>query len=384
MLRGTGRMYDGKSLARGMKAEVPSAAEANSHQPSPLSIQNPESGTQNPVPTTRHSHPIRVLLKARPTPTQLADRLAAPVPAGLELYMDASDLANQSQLERLAGQLNRLKPAPDFVYVVEGPLRSLDGSFFDLSAYSEANRECVRRIAWLAEAIGAEAILVHAITPMALDAPLGEALHRAKLESSLPMVDHYVEEARRRGLTPLLENVPPVARQREGSYMSPIIGMRAGDLAYFATRFPGLKVTLDVSHAQLFLNGLRTDPSSVTPELVPLVHYLNELGDTPDMEEYLKQLEPHLFEAHISNARGLLGEGLPYYEGDLELDALTVRLAGLVRYLVTETIEPDPDRGIYMREAQQRLEAALRRADGQTNVPIQEIPLHGGQDEGRQ
>lgn len=303
-----------------------------------------------------------MLLKARPTEAQLADRLSDPLPEGLELYLDAEDIARQEQLVRLASRLVELRPHSRFAYVVEGPLRSPDGSFFDLSANSESNRECLRRVAWLAEAIGAEAILVHAITPSPLDTPLSAALHRVRLRESLPLVEYYVETAREHGVIPLLENIPPVARQRQGAYMSTVVGMSAGDLVYFAQQCPGLGVTVDLSHAQLFLNGLRMAAASVPAELAPLVSYLSSLEDSPDMEDYLSALEPYLFEAHVSNASGLLGEGLPYDQGDLDLDALAVRLRGSVRYLVTETLEPDPDRAVFMREAQRRLEGALRRA----------------------
>lgn len=302
----------------------------------------------------------KVLLKGRPTEAQLADRLAAPLPGGLELYLDAEDLKDPRELDRLARRLVDLRPHPQFAYVVEGPLRSLDGSFFDLSVNSQPNRECLRRVALLAEAIGAEAVLIHAIAPMGLDAPLGDDLRGAKLEESLPLVSHYVRLAQDRGIVPLLENIPPVARQRQQSYMVTPIGMSSRDLVYFAARFPGLGITVDLSHAQLFLNGLRTPPSQVAPELAPLASYLSTLDDSPDLEDYLKATEPHIFEIHVSNARGLLEEGLPYGDGDLNLDALAVRLARSVRYLVTETLEPDPDRAIYMREAQQRLEAVLR------------------------
>jgi hypothetical protein len=111
----------------------------------------------------------KVLLKARPTPAQLADRFAEPVPEGLELYLDAEYIKDRGEMGRLAEQLAALRPNPDFVYVVEGPLRSLDGEFFDLSVNSPANRECLRRISTMAELIGAEAVLVHAITPMVLE-----------------------------------------------------------------------------------------------------------------------------------------------------------------------------------------------------------------------
>ena len=306
----------------------------------------------------------KLLLKGRPTETQLADRLAEPLPDGLELYLDSEDLKNPSELDSLARRLVDSRPCHEFVYVVEGPLRSLDGSFFDISVNSDANRECLRRTAYLAQAIAAEAVLVHAITPMPLDTPLTDRLRRAKLEASLPLVDHYARLAGDHDLVPLLENIPPVARQRQGAYMVTPVGMSAQDLVYFATAFPGLGITVDLSHAGLFLNGLRMDPAAVDPELAPLVAYLSTLDDSREMEGYLGAVEPFLFEVHVSNARGLLEEGLPYGDGTLDLDAITVRLARTVRYLVTETLEPDPDRAIWMRDAQRRLTAVLGKRPG--------------------
>ena len=318
-----------------------------------------------------------VLLKARPTKGQLADRLSAPVPPGLELYLDTQDVADLERLERLAVRLNELRPDPGFVYIVEGPLRSLDGAFFDVSVDGEAQKECVRRIAWLASEIRAEAVLVHAIAPRKLLPPITEEMHVATLKASLPFIQHYVELVQSRGLVPMVENIPPVARQREATYMCTPIGMSASDLVFFAKRFPGLKVTVDVSHAQLFLNGLRMrergsvdrgqetkqDRQDMPRGLEPLVGYLSTLKDEPTLEAYLSEIDPYLFEAHISNARGLLEEGLPYGEGDMDLDQVAVRLSRSARYLVTETIEPDANQATYMREAQHRLEAALASAN---------------------
>ena len=52
------------------------------------------------------AHRARLLLKARPTPTQLADRLR-PVdglwPDGLELYLAAADLADERTVETDGG-----------------------------------------------------------------------------------------------------------------------------------------------------------------------------------------------------------------------------------------------------------------------------------------
>ena len=53
----------------------------------------------------------RILLKARPTPAQLRDRLAAPRPEGLELYLDARDLAPDDWLPRLRAIMAAAPPA---------------------------------------------------------------------------------------------------------------------------------------------------------------------------------------------------------------------------------------------------------------------------------
>ena len=59
--------------------------------------------------------------KARPTPAQLRDRLAVPRPEGLELYLDARDLAPDDWLPRLRAIMAAAPPAgADFVYIVEG------------------------------------------------------------------------------------------------------------------------------------------------------------------------------------------------------------------------------------------------------------------------
>ncbi len=318
----------------------------------------------------------KLLLKARPTPAQLADRFAVPVPQGLELYLDAADIEDRDDMRKLAKQLVDLRPNPEFTYVVEGPLRSLDGEFFDLSVNSPANREVLRRISAMAEMIEAEAVLVHAITPMVLDTRLSQTLRLEKLEASLPLVEHYVQTAEECGVMPLLENIPPVARQRQSAFMVTPVGMSAGDLVFFAEAFPGLGATVDLSHAQLFLNGRQMDPATVQPELAPLVSYLSTFEDGRSMEQYLDRVGKYLVEVHVSNARGLLEEGLAYGDGDLDIDSLVPRIGRTARYMVTETIEPDPDRGARMREAQQRLQAALSAIpDDDAGPASQEDPV---------
>ena len=88
----------------------------------------------------------KVLLKARPTSAQLADRLRDPVPDGLELYLDTADLDSEDAMDGVVARLDDCDPPEGFTLLVEGPIRSLDGEFFDLSRDSEADRELLRRI----------------------------------------------------------------------------------------------------------------------------------------------------------------------------------------------------------------------------------------------
>jgi hypothetical protein len=65
--------------------------------------------------------------------------------------------------------------------------------------------------------------------------------------------------------------------------------------------------------------------------------------------------------SHVANAAGLLGEALPYADGELNLDPFMRFLATKIEYLVTETLEPDNNRARFMREAQGRIRLALGR-----------------------
>src|SRR3972149_2415390 len=107
----------------------------------------------------------KILLKARPTPVQMSDRLHEPVPDGLELYLDAADISDEGWLERLVKVTHEHRPDEGFDYVVEGPLRSLDGTFFSISNGTEANVEVVRRLVLAGRKLGAKALVIHAIAP---------------------------------------------------------------------------------------------------------------------------------------------------------------------------------------------------------------------------
>ena len=61
----------------------------------------------------------------------------------------------------------------------------------------------------------------------------------------------------------------------------------------------------------------------------------------------------------MSDAHGLLGEGLPYGSGELDLDPVVRRLGELVPFIVAEINEPDPARSGDMKRGYREIERAL-------------------------
>jgi hypothetical protein len=304
----------------------------------------------------------RLLLKARPTATQLADRLRDPRPDGLELYLDSADLADEAAMDAAVANVESLGLPSDFVLLIEGPVRSLDGGFFDLARDAEADRELIRRLGRLAGRLRAEAVNIHLIAPTSQPWELTQGARRAGLERGLELVRFFVEVVSAAGAVPTIENMPPVLRMREsGFYYSPI-GMPAEDLVWLCEQAPGLRSTLDLSHAGLYANCRRyaanhdgPPPEGACPELLAFVR---TFAPVDDVAAYAAALGSTLVTCHVANATGLLGEGVAYEAGDLALDQLIAALASRVRYFVTETLEADPDRAIEMRRAL----AAMRRA----------------------
>ena len=315
--------------------------------------------------STGTSARAKILLKARPTEQQLADRLAPPLPEGLELYLDGQDVATAEARAGVIARLRGYALPPEFALVVEGPIRGLDGDFFDLANERPANYELLERLAEMGAAVDAKGLVIHAIVPrFSLSWDVAE--REEVFARCLRLLRAYVAAAERHGLVPTLENVPPVLRMRESRYLYTPVGMSPEDMVRFLDATPGLQATLDVSHAQLYVNARQqadgepaADTEAADREAVEALYaYIRHLPPIPKVDRFVDALGDRLFEVHVSNATGLLGEGLPYGRGDMDLDPLMLRLAGLARYLVTETIEPDHDQAIYMREAQDHLRRA--------------------------
>lgn len=309
----------------------------------------------------------RLLLKARPTPSQLADRLRPPRPDGLELYLDAEDVADQAALDAVVERVEAAIPGGDFTLLIEGPVRSLDGAFFDLTRQSEADREVIRRLGSLARRLQAEAVNIHAIAPTPDPRALTAEVRRARLRQSLPLVRLFVDEIMAAGAIPAVENMPPILRMRESAFYYSPIGLAAEDLLWLCDQAPGLRTTLDLSHAGLYVNCQRQaraeDPPDAPLDAAPeLLAFMQTLPEVTDVLCYAATLGRTLLTCHVANASGLLGEGEPFDRGDLDLWDVVPALAPRTRYFVTETLERDPNQAVEMRRALEAMRKALRAA----------------------
>jgi sugar phosphate isomerase/epimerase len=315
-------------------------------------------------------------LKARPTPAQLADRLR-PIddqwPDGLELYLAAADLANLDEIaDRIAGC-----QVPDwFAWLIEGPVDSLDGADFDVTRESQADRAVVRLLAQLAARIGAKAVNIHVIAPGEDVSRLTLRTHDELLDRCLPFIREFVDVVGEAGAVPTVENMPPVLRMRRGGFSFTPIGMTSQDLLWLVDQVPGLQILPDTSHAGLYLNvralAERGEPSraggldslgSDANEacwLQPLLCYVRQLPtEADDVLGYVQAFDAHIANAQVSNAAGVLGEGLAYGDGEIELDPIIAWLGKRAGYLVTETLEASNDDAVNMREALRRMRAVL-------------------------
>jgi len=309
----------------------------------------------------------RLCLKARPTAPQLADRLR-PVdgvwPDGLELYLAAADLQTPAHVDAVVARLDEAaaRVPAGFAWLIEGPVDSLDGADFDVTRQSPADALVVERLAELARRIGAQAVNIHVIAPSPDRGRLTLETRMALLERARPFLGCFVEQMQAAGAVPTVEHMPPVLRMRRADVAFTPIGMAAADLCWLCERVPGLKVLVDTSHAGLYLNARRHHapdaPFAWTDDLFRFTDRLP--AEAPDVLGYVQSFGPHLANAQLSNASGLLGEGAAYADGELDLDPIVRWLDQHTAHIVTETLEPNNDSADLMRDALRRMRAALQ------------------------
>jgi nucleoside-diphosphate-sugar epimerase/sugar phosphate isomerase/epimerase len=291
------------------------------------------------------------LLKAAPEPDQIADRLADGPIRGLELCLAPHHVADDTALRAAVEVCDELT-SQDLEITAEAPVSWPSGAFVSVDRLDDEARSGIERSADFARAVGSPVLTIHLFIPLAPEEfRAAGGVDEAAVERFLGF---YADTCASRGVEPLIENVPPILRMRTGGIYLSRIGGHWRDLLGWRRRVPELGFTLDVSHAALFRSfadaypGLFEveDPSELTPE-----RYVGELGPASRV-------------AHVSNAAGLLGEGLPYRSGELELDPVVRRLGDQVPWIVAEINEPDPARASEMKHAYAAIESALESDGG--------------------
>ena len=226
----------------------------------------------------------------------------------------------------------------------EAPVAWPSGAFVRVDRLDDEARSGIERSAEFAARVGSPVLTIHLFIPLSPDEFRSSvAVDAGAVEEFLGF---YAKACLRRGVNPLIENVPPILRMRtRGVFLSPV-GGHWRDLLEWRERVPELGFTIDTSHAALFRSF-----ATVYPGL-----FAHPWDEELELGRYVEELGPH---AHVSDAHGLLGEGLPYGSGELELDPVVRRLGELVPFVVAEINEADPARSVEMKRAYRAIERAL-------------------------
>src|SRR5215207_2642373 len=286
------------------------------------------------------------LLKAAPEADQVADRLSGGRWRGLELCLAPRHVASAEALDAAIAVGRGVKDA-GHVLTAECPVAWPSGAFVRVDRLDDEARRGIEASARFAAGIGAPVLTIHLFVPMTPEAYRDQgALYEEAVDAYLRF---YAEACAAEGVTPLIENVPPVLRMRTGGvYLTPV-GGHWRDLREWCARIDGLRATFDTSHAALFAHFAAAYPS------------LFGLADDGELslERCVEALADLTDVAHVSDAHGLLGEGLPYGSGELDLDPVVRRLGETVPYVVAEINEPDPASSEDMKAGYRAVERAL-------------------------
>src|SRR3954451_5768012 len=303
-----------------------------------------------------------LLLKAAPEREQLADRLDGGGWDGLEVPLMPGHVADDAAVERAIAAVREAAPG---AVTAEAPVAWPSGAFVRVDHLDDEARAGIERSARFAAGVGSPVLTIHLFTPME---PAEYRAHPGVDEDAVgTFLRFYADTCRAHGVTPLIENVPPVLRQRSGGVFLSPVGGHWRDLLHWRAQVPELGFTFDTSHAALFRSF-----AAAYPSLLGL-----ESDEGLELERYVSELGPAAEVAHVSDAAGLLGEGLNYGDGELDLDPVVRRLGDLVPYIVAEINEPDHARSPNMKAGYRAIERALRVPAEAWRPPPRRLPGEG-------
>ena len=286
-------------------------------------------------------------LKAAPEPEQLAERLDGGGWRGLEVCLMPRHVADSEAVRRAAAVVLDAAGERGLALTAEAPVAWPSGAFVRVDRLDDEARAGIEHSAEFAAAIGSPVLTIHLFVPMTPEEFRARgALDEAAVERFLRF---FARACASRGVEPLIENVPPVLRMRAGGVFLSPIGGHWRDLLEWGDRVPELGFTLDTSHAALFEHFASAYPTLF--EVPP--------ADGLRLEDYVAKLGSRTRVAHVSDAEGILGEGLPFGDGELQLDPAVAALGSAAAYVVAEVNEPDPAASPAMKAGYAELERAL-------------------------
>ncbi len=274
------------------------------------------------------------------------------------------DVADDAAVDRCVATTREGAAATgrEVTLLAEAPVAWPSGAHVRVDRLDDEARAGIERSADFAAGIGSPVLTIHLFAPQdPAEYRAGRTLDEDEVQRFL---DHFAGVCTARGVTPLIENVPPVLRMRTGGvFLSPLGGHWADMLAW-RDRVPALGFTLDTSHAALFRAFVAAYPG-----------LFGLFGDEGlELERYVEELAPGTEVAHVSDASGVLGEGLPYGTGELDLDPVTRRVGALVPYIVAEINEPDPAHSPAMKAGYREVERALALKSVPWRRPVRRLP----------
>ena len=181
------------------------------------------------------------LLKAAPEREQLADRLDEGGWRGIEIALMPHHIADDDALA-LAATVTQ-QATEGLVVTAEAPVAWPSGTFVRVDRLDDEARTGIERSAEFAARVGSPVLTIHLFVPLSpAEFRSSGAVDAAAVEEFLGF---YAQACVRRGLRPLIENVPPVLRMRTGGVFLSPIGGHWRDLLDWRERVPELGFTID-------------------------------------------------------------------------------------------------------------------------------------------
>src|SRR3954454_18780211 len=162
------------------------------------------------------------LLKAAPEPDQIGDRLDGGAWRGLELCLMSWHVADDAALAQAIEVSRQGLAGHNAVVTAEAPVSWPSGAHMRVDKLDDEARAGILRSVEFAAGVGSPVLTIHLFVPQTPE-QFREAHGSVDEEAVERFLRFYVGACIDRDVTPLIENIPPVLRMREGGvFLSPI------------------------------------------------------------------------------------------------------------------------------------------------------------------